>query len=78
VSGAYPESCEYYAPYIHDRFVTLIDYIPQNALVLFDEWDSLSHSLQAQEDKLNQSFKEGLDTGRLLPIPRALHLSVAD
>ncbi|HEY9775106.1 MAG TPA: transcription-repair coupling factor [Planktothrix sp.] len=78
VSGSYPESCEYYASYIHEKFVTLLDYMPKNALILFDEWDSLSNSLQAHEDKLNQSFAEGLTTGRLLPLPRPLHLSIAD
>ncbi len=77
-AGSYPESCEYYAPYVHPEFVTLADYIPQNALVLFDEWDSLSNSLKAYEDKLNQTFDEGLETGRLLPLPRPLHLSMED
>jgi transcription-repair coupling factor (superfamily II helicase) len=74
-SGSYPESCEYYAPYVHDHFTTLLDYIPANALVLFDEWDPLVHSLRAYEEKLNQTFEEGLVTGRLLPLPRPLHAS---
>ncbi len=77
-AGSYPESCEYYAPYVHDKFVTLIDYIPDNALVLFDEWDSLSLALTSYEEKLNATFKEGLDTGRLLPLPHPLHLSVPE
>ena len=77
-SGSYPESCEYYAPYIHDRFATLIDYIPDNALVLFDEWDSIMMSLQSYEEKLNATFTEGLQTGRLLPLPRPLHVKAND
>jgi transcription-repair coupling factor (superfamily II helicase) len=77
-SGSYPESCEYYAPYVHDQFVTLIDYIPAGALVFFDEWDSLVTSLRSYEEKLNLSFEEGLSTGRLLPLPRPLHLPAND
>lgn len=77
-SGAYPESCEYYAPFVHEQFVTLVDYIPENALVLFDEWDTLSNSLQGYEDKLTQTYKEGVETGRMLPLPRPLHMSAAD
>ncbi|HEY9713454.1 MAG TPA: CarD family transcriptional regulator, partial [Chroococcales cyanobacterium] len=74
--GGYPESAEYYAPYLHDRFTTLLDYLPENALLLFDEWDSLALSLASYEEKLNRSFEEGLVTGRLLPLPRPLNLSV--
>jgi transcription-repair coupling factor (superfamily II helicase) len=74
----YPESCEYYAPFVHDKFCTLIDYLPENALVLFDEWDTLILGLQSYEEKLNATLAEGISTGRLLPLPRPLHLPVAD
>jgi transcription-repair coupling factor (superfamily II helicase) len=77
-SGQYPESSEYYAPYIHDKFATLLDYLPENALIVFDEWDTLSASLQSYEDKLEKSLEEGLSTGRLLPLPGRLHLPVAE
>ncbi len=77
-SGAYPESSEYYAPYVHDRFATLINYLPDNVLLALDDWDALSAALTSYEEKLEKSFAEGLETGRLLPLPRPLHLSVAD
>jgi transcription-repair coupling factor (superfamily II helicase) len=77
-SGAYPESCEYYAPYVHENFCTLIDYLPESSLVLFDEWDTLIQSLSSYEEKLNNNFAEGLSTGRLLPLPRSLHASLND
>ncbi|MBZ0185688.1 MAG: hypothetical protein K8F91_05495, partial [Candidatus Obscuribacterales bacterium] len=76
LSGGYPESVEYYAPYIHngpEGFASLIDYIPSHALVAFDEWDSVSQFLTSHEDKLKKALQEGLETGRLLPLPRTLH-----
>jgi transcription-repair coupling factor (superfamily II helicase) len=77
-AGLYPESVEYYAPYVNDSFATIFDYIPKDALIVFDEWDSISLALRSFEDKANKTFEEGLVTGRLLPLPRPLHMSVAD
>jgi transcription-repair coupling factor (superfamily II helicase) len=77
-SGTYPESTEYYAPFLHEAFCTLVDYIPSNALLLFDEWDTLILGLSSYEEKLNATYDEGLGTGRLLPLPRPLHLSVTE
>lgn len=76
-SSNYPESAEYYAPYIHETFCTLLDYIPEDALIAFDEWDTLAVALSSYEDKLEKSLAEGISTGRLLPLPQRLHLSVA-
>ncbi|HEY9678515.1 MAG TPA: transcription-repair coupling factor [Drouetiella sp.] len=77
-SGAYPESTEYYAPFVHRQLTTLVDYLPDSALVLFDEWDTLIMSLTSYEEKLNGSYAEGLSTGRLLPLPTLLHLTVTE
>jgi len=74
-NGQYPESAEYYAPYIEEQFATLLDYAPKDALIIFDEWDLLAQSLSSYEEKLEKSFQEGLATGRLLPLPNRLHLS---
>ncbi len=77
-SGSYPESTEYYAPFVHKTLTTLVDYLPANALVLFDEWDTLIMSLTSYDEKLNASYNEGLSTGRLLPLPSLLHMSVEE
>jgi transcription-repair coupling factor len=77
-NGGYPESSEYYASFVHEKFCTITDYIPDNALVLFDEWDTLILGLQSAEEKMASSLAEGISTGRLLPIPRPLHLSVEE
>jgi len=73
-TGGYPESVEYYAPYVHEKFSTLFDYMPSDALIAFDEWDSIEQSLRSYEDKLEKAYAEGLETGRLLPLPRRLHM----
>jgi transcription-repair coupling factor (superfamily II helicase) len=77
-AGLYPESVEYYASYVHDRFATILDYIPEHALLVYDEWDSLAAALTGYEEKLEKTLQEGLVTGRLLPLPRKLHFSVAE
>lgn len=77
-AGQYIESIEYYAPYLHEKFETLVNYIPDNTLLLFDEWDSIMASLNSLEDRLDKVFEEGLADGRLLPLPRALHLGVKE
>lgn len=74
-SGQYPESCEYYFPFVSDRFATLADYLPEKSLLFFDEWDLLSSSLLGYEEKLNAALNEGVSTGRLLALPRPLHAS---
>ena len=77
-SMTYPESVEYYAPYIHSKFATLLDYVPSNALLAFDEWDSVMASLNTYHEKLEKSYAEGVETGRLLSLPHRLHLNISD
>ncbi|HEY9787236.1 MAG TPA: transcription-repair coupling factor, partial [Candidatus Obscuribacterales bacterium] len=77
-SGQYPESAEYYFPYVSDKFATLADYFPESALLIYDEWDAITSSLMTYEEKLNHNLEEGLTTGRLLTLPRPLHFSFAE
>ncbi|MBI1271057.1 transcription-repair coupling factor [bacterium] len=73
-AGAYPESVEYYAPYIHDRFASLVDYIDENAVIAIDEWDSIAQVLKAYDEKLDRAYEEGTESGRLLKLPWKLHI----
>ena len=74
-AGQYPESAEYYAPYVHENFATIVNYVPDNALVVYDEWDTIAIALGSYADRLDKTFEEGLAAGRLLPLPRPLHSS---
>jgi len=77
-AGNYPEAAEYYAPFVHEKFATIVDYMPSQALLLFDEWDTVAAALNSFEQKLDAAFEEGLGAGRLLPLPRPLHAQVAE
>lgn len=75
---SYPESAEYYGPYIHPQFATILNYMPEDALVLFDEWDTISMTLKSYEQKLHEAYVEGTTHGRLLPLPRPVHLTMSE
>jgi transcription-repair coupling factor (superfamily II helicase) len=77
-NGIYPESAEYYASFINQTFATILDYIPANALLMFDEWDTVAMALRSYEQKLDEAYEEGVLSGRLLPLPRALHLTLTE
>jgi transcription-repair coupling factor (superfamily II helicase) len=77
-AGLYPESSEYYAPFVHDHFSSILDYVPENALVMFDEWDSVAMALKSYEQRLDEAYEEGTLSGRLLPLPRPLHLTLSE
>ena len=77
-ANLYPESIEYYAPFFHDQFASLIDYVPDNAIFAFDDWDATMLSLNSYDERLRKSYSEGLESGRLLPLPGPLHLSFND
>jgi transcription-repair coupling factor (superfamily II helicase) len=76
--GKYPESAEYYASFVHDTFATIFHYIPNNALLLFDEWDTITMALKSYEQKLTKTYEEGVQSGRLLPLPRPLHMTLEE
>ncbi len=77
-SSTYPESLEYYAPFIHPQFSTILDYMPDTSLLVFDEWDSISMALKAYEQKLTSAYEEGVGSGRLLPLPRPLTMTMEE
>lgn len=77
-NGNYPESVEYYAPFIHESFASLVDYIDENTVIALDEWDSISQSLISYEEKLNKAYNEGFESGRLLKLPWKLHMEAKE
>ena len=76
-SGSYRESVEYYAPFLYNEATTLIDYFNANCIIGINEWDLIASSIKSQEEKLNHAYAEGLESGRLLPLPYPLHQSYA-
>lgn len=77
-AGSYPESLEYYHAFLNESFATIMHYLPENALVLYDEWDTVMMSLKSWEKKLEETYEEGFTSGRLLKLPRPLHMKIAE
>lgn len=77
-SSSYPESLEYYALFINQEFSTILDYMPGSSLLVFDEWDAISMALKSYEQKLSSAYDEGVSSGRLLPLPRPLIMSMEE
>lgn len=77
-AGEWPEAAEYYANFVHEQFATLFDYMHDDALVIFDEWDTVAAALRSHEQKLDEAYEEGVRSGRLLALPRPLHLSLSE
>ncbi len=76
-AGGYPEAAEYYAPYLDASLSTLANYVPSEALVVLDDWESLALALESYKIKLDRAYEEGLYSGRLLPLPHKLHPEAA-
>jgi transcription-repair coupling factor (superfamily II helicase) len=63
---------EYYLPLVYPRPVTLLDYLPQDALVIVDDWDELktvaneliahSHQIAAEQSALPPGYQSPLFT----------------
>jgi Transcription-repair coupling factor (superfamily II helicase) len=67
--GRYPESVEYYAPYIDQEFATLIDHLPKSCMVILDEWDTLLAALSSYAKSWKLRSRKVLNPGASLPLP---------
>jgi len=63
---------EYYLPYFHSQPATLLDYLPENALVVVDDWGSLHDSMADLEEQAVSLRREKTAAGQLptdYPLP---------
>src|SRR5690606_7630726 len=63
---------EYYLPYFHSQPATLLDYLPENALVVVDDWGSLYDSMADLEEQAVSLRRETTAAGQLptdYPLP---------
>lgn len=70
-----PDGIDYYAPLLHRDYKTIIDYIPQEAVVVLDDWHLLENNLGGLSDRLQHQYQEGIEKGRLLDLDFQYHLS---
>lgn len=73
-----PDGIDYYAPLLHQDYKTIVDYIPQNAIVIMDDWALLENNLGGLSDRLRHQVEEGIQKGRLLDLGVNYHLSDAE
>jgi transcription-repair coupling factor (superfamily II helicase) len=73
-----PDGIDYYAPLLHQDYKTVIDYLPETAIVVMDDWSLLENNLGGLSDRLNTQAKEGVEKGRLLDLGFQYHLSDAE
>ncbi|MFP5504174.1 MAG: transcription-repair coupling factor, partial [Candidatus Sericytochromatia bacterium] len=72
---SYFEGCEYYAPFINGAMGTLLDYMPANATIWWDDLEHLQGDLAKWERGQLEHYEKGLAEGRLLPLPYPLHVT---
>ncbi len=70
-----PDGIDYYGPLIHQDYRTLIDYLPENGLVVVDDWNLLTNNMAGLSDRLTHQLQEGVAKGRLLDLGFQYHLS---
>lgn len=70
-----PDGIDYYGPLVHDDYKTVLDYLPENAVAVFDDWQVLNNNLAGLSDRLNTQHGEGVAKGRLLDLGFRYHLS---
>ena len=70
-----PDGVDYYGPLIHDDYTPLADMIPRGALVVLDDWNSLTNHLGGLSDRLTNVRKEGIEHGRFLDIGFSFHVT---
>jgi transcription-repair coupling factor (superfamily II helicase) len=70
-----PDGIEYYAPLVHPEYETLLSEIPQDALMVLEDWVVFNQDLEALAIRLAHQYQEGIEKGRLLDLSFQYHLS---
>ncbi len=73
-----PDGLDYYAPLIEPDFQPLVETLPDNAIVVFDDWVMTENNLQGYTDRLSRQLDEGIAKGRLLDLDFRYHLSTEE
>ena len=77
-SELYPEGIEYYRELLAQGASTLFDYMPTNSHLIYDEWHDLSTELNKWIEKLETSYAEKQEQGKVISLKQSLHLDYDD
>jgi transcription-repair coupling factor (superfamily II helicase) len=71
----YWEGIEYYREISGQKPSGIFEYMPENLHLIFDEWQDISIACQRWDEKLQEQYEEGVNSGELLALRNPLHLS---
>lgn len=72
---SYFEGVEFFAPYLHNKLDSVIDYFPKGSLVIFDELYEIDNHVLNYKLKLDNDYNQGIKAGTFLPLPYLLHIN---
>lgn len=72
------DGLDYYAPLVHHDWTSLGECLPDNALLVLDDWTTLTNQLEGLCDRLQHQLEEGIVKGRLLDLNQRLHLTLEE
>ena len=77
-TGAVFPHLEFYLPYLYTSPASLFDYIPENALVVVEDWEELRDSVSELEEQSLATRQERIRSGELPPDYPVPYLTWAD
>ena len=76
--GAYTAGIEYLLPFLYPQHATVLDYLPEQAVLVVDEPGRLRDRYGDFLSDLEEIQLARLEQGMLLPLPNPLHLPLAE
>jgi transcription-repair coupling factor (superfamily II helicase) len=66
-NGAAFPYLEHYIPYLYPQPVSLLDYAPDDALVVVEDWAELRDTIASIEEQAVQTYQEAVERGQIAP-----------
>ncbi len=70
--NTYSESIEYYAQLVSQKESSLFDYLPENTLVIIDDWEANAINLESSYQRNLEIKKELEKNKKIIPLPNLL------
>ncbi len=77
-SGFLPSGAEYCLPYLYDRLDSLFDYLPDTAVVVWDDCRSTAGGLEALSSEIEQHYEAACRERRVAAPPDGMFLRAGD
>ncbi|MEW5821606.1 MAG: transcription-repair coupling factor [Cyanobacteriota bacterium] len=74
----YFEGIEYFAPYLHNKMASILDYLPEQSIIILDEFYDIENQIINKEKKLEIEYHKGIKSGRLPSLPYSLHIKSSE